>query len=54
MNVQEKKSDVEFIAQEMRKYNLVLTIYTIPRFNKEITILTLGSAQILPLKVMTL
>ena len=46
MNVQEKKSDVERVTRESRKYNdFFLTIYILRRFNKEITIVILHLAQ---------
>lgn len=51
MNVQEKKPDVACVTPEGRKYNdLFLTIYILTRFNKEITIVILRSAQHSPTK----
>lgn len=52
MNVQEKKkSDFECITPKSRRYNdLFLTIYGLTRFNKEITIVILRSAQHSPTK----
>lgn len=46
-----KETDVECTTSEIRKYNdFFLTIYILTRFNKEITIVILHSAQHSPTK----